>query len=227
MPKTPNKKQIFLDVDGVLLDFHTNFSLYLKEKHSIELSSAVENYHTNSVLKKGEKDAKQLKLEKFFQQKNVMEDFFVSDYFSTLNALIDIHSYNQIAQKYPTYLLTNLSEKRKLAREKNLKLHGFSYQKIFFAGFDKYGDPNYPLKSKIILQKMEKNSEIIFLDDLTSKLKNEVLDAIPKAILVFLLTKPSCLRFACKPRCSSSFRNLKKNFEFFSIFCRIILDFKG
>ena len=188
MPKTPNKKQIFLDVDGVLLDFHTNFSLYLKEKHSIELSSAVENYHTNSVLKKGEKDAKQLKLEKFFQQKNVMEDFFVSDYFSTLNALIDIHSYNQIAQKYPTYLLTNLSEKRKLAREKNLKLHGFSYQKIFFAGFDKYGDPNYPLKSKIILQKMEKNSEIIFLDDLTMNC-NEVLDAIPKA-RVFLLTKP-------------------------------------
>ena len=117
-----------------------------------------------------------------------MEDFFVSDYFSTLNALIDIHSYNQIAQKYPTYLLTNLSEKRKLAREKNLKLHGFSYQKIFFAGFDKYGDPNYPLKSKIILQKMEKNSEIIFLDDLTMNC-NEVLDAIPKA-RVFLLTKP-------------------------------------
>ena len=173
---------------GVFLFFgfpHKFFPLS-KRKTSIELSSAVENYHTNSVLKKGEKDAKQLKLEKFFQQKNVMEDFFVSDYFSTLNALIDIHSYNQIAQKYPTYLLTNLSEKRKLAREKNLKLHGFSYQKIFFAGFDKYGDPNYPLKSKIILQKMEKNSEIIFLDDLTMNC-NEVLDAIPKA-RVFLLT---------------------------------------
>ena len=33
MPKTPNKKQIFLDVDGVLLDFHTKM---LKEKHSID-----------------------------------------------------------------------------------------------------------------------------------------------------------------------------------------------
>ena len=175
MPKTPNKKQIFLDVDGVLLDFHTNFLRYLKDTHSMELDSAVENYHTNSVLKKGEKDAKQLKLEKFFQQKNVFEDFFVSDYFSTLNALIDIHSYNQIAQKYPIYLLTNLSEKRKLAREKNLKLHGFSYQKIFFAGFDKYGDPNYPLKSKIILQKWldeknfdEKNKPIVSLRSLMS-----------------------------------------------------------
>ena len=93
----------------------------------------------------------------------MFEDFFVSDYFSTLNALIDIHSYNQIAQKYPTYLLTNLSEKRKLAREKNLKLHGFSYQKIFFAGFDKYGDPNYPLKSKIILQKTRASVEAIYL----------------------------------------------------------------
>ena len=182
------KKQIFLDVDGVLLDFHTNFLRYLKDTHSMELDGVVENYHTNSVLKKGEKDAKQLKLEKLFQQKNVMEDFFVSDYFSTLNALVDIHSYNQIAQKYPTYLLTNLSEKRKLAREKNLKLHGFSYQKIFFAGFDKYGDPNYPLKSKIILQKMEKNSEIIFLDDLLMNCK-EVLESISKA-RVFLLTKP-------------------------------------
>ena len=79
-------------------------------------------------------------------------------------------------------------EKRKLAREKNLKLHGFSYQKIFFAGFDKYGDPNYPLKSKIILQKMEKNSEIIFLDDLLMNCK-EVLESISKA-RVFLLTKP-------------------------------------
>ena len=50
MPKTPNKKQIFLDVDGVLLDFHTNFLRYLKDTHSMELDSAVENYHTNSVL---------------------------------------------------------------------------------------------------------------------------------------------------------------------------------
>ena len=124
------KKQIFLDVDGVLLDFHTNFLRYLKDTHSMELDGVVENYHTNSVLKKGEKDAKQLKLEKLFQQKNVMEDFFVSDYFSTLNALVDIHSYNQIAQKYPTYLLTNLSEK------KNFRFNVWNLTRWF--GFSRY-----------------------------------------------------------------------------------------
>ena len=55
------KKQIFLDVDGVLLDFHTNFLRYLKDTHSMELDGVVENYHTNSVLKKGEKDEKRRK----------------------------------------------------------------------------------------------------------------------------------------------------------------------
>ncbi len=182
------KKQIFLDVDGVLLDFHTNFSLYLKDKYSIELDGAVENYHTNFVLSQGKKEAGQLELEKLLQRGGVMEDFFVSDYFSTLNALVDTYSYNQIAQKYPVYLITNLSEKRKFAREKNLKYRGFSYQGISFAGFDKYGDPNYPLKSEIILQKMEKNSEIIFLDDLMMNC-NEVLESVSQA-RVFLLTKP-------------------------------------
>ncbi len=192
MPKTSNKiknkKQIFLDVDGVLLDFHTNFSLYLKEKHSIELSSAVENYHTRSMLQQKDKDAEQLKLEKKLQQEGLMENFFKSDYFFTLNALVDVHSYNQIAQKHPVYLITNLAKKRKDARKKNLANLQFNYVEIFFAGYDKYGDTDYPFKSDIILQKSEKDTEIIFLDDLTMNC-NEVLEAIPKA-RVFLLTKP-------------------------------------
>ena len=101
--------------------------------------------------------------------------------------MVDISSYNQVAEKYPIYLVSNLPNNQKKSRTENLALHGFKYQDIFFAGFDKYGELDYPLKSEVILKKAKKDSEIIFLDDLTINCK-DIKQAIPKA-RVFLLNK--------------------------------------
>ena len=50
------KKQIFLDVDGVLLNFHKSFAWFLEERYSFK-SNNTEIAHTDSLIKHAEKNA--------------------------------------------------------------------------------------------------------------------------------------------------------------------------
>ena len=180
------KKQIFLDVDGVLLNFHKSFAWFLEERYSFK-SNNTEIAHTDSLIKHAEKNVEFSELAEKLKDRTVIYDFWASKYFSILESFVDISSYNQVAEKYPIYLVSNLPNNQKKSRTENLALRGFKYQNIFFAGFDNYGEPNYPLKSEIILQEAKKDAEIIFLDDLTINCK-DIKQTIPNA-RVFLLDK--------------------------------------
>lgn len=174
------KKQIFLDLDGVILDFHKGFSIFLKNKYSIEikgedLEQRINTCHINN-------NCGDLFSEAMF------DDFFVSSYFSSLKMLISKDEYFQVSRNYPIWFITNLSEKYKKYRIQNLKMHKLNYQDIFFAGFEKYDNPDYPDKSDIINHLKKPDTDLIFLDDLAINCKN-VKNSIPNT-KVFLLDKP-------------------------------------
>ena len=101
------KKQIFLDVDGVLLNFHKSFAWFLEERYSFK-SNNTEIAHSDSLIKHAEKNAKFSELAEKLKDRTVIYDFWASKYFSILESLVDISSYNQVAEKYPIYLVSNL-----------------------------------------------------------------------------------------------------------------------
>ena len=111
------KKQIFLDVDGVLLNFHKSFAWFLEERYSFK-SNNTEIAHSDSLIKHAEKNAKFSELAEKLKDRTVIYDFWASKYFSILESLVDISSYNQVAEKYPIYLVSNLPNNQKKSRKK-------------------------------------------------------------------------------------------------------------
>ena len=161
----------FLDVDGVILDFHSGFVRFLDEEYNIKMKAEESEYLSNS----GDD----------FPQQEKMAEFLDSKYFGELNLLADLSQYNQLAKNYTIYLITNLPEKQKKLRTQNLALHNINYQDIIFAGLENYGNLNYPTKSEAIANLDSNISSFIFLDDLPQNCE-EVKQAYPKA-RVFLL----------------------------------------
>ena len=178
------QKLVFLDIDGVLLDFYGGFSNYLKECKNIQYPKQQTEIYTHNT--NIEKTTKGFQGEKVFFDHYAME-FMQGEYFSRLEAIIDLPSYQRLAAVCDIFLVTNVPNECRVLREKNLKLRGLDYQELFFAGEEKY-DSNYPSKYEVIKKVATAQCEIIFLDDLIincSLVKQE----IPGAD-VFLLDKP-------------------------------------
>jgi uncharacterized HAD superfamily protein len=175
---------LFLDVDGVLLDFHSSFCKYLLEVHNVSMSQDKVEFYVHAY---GEDVSKETKEQN--EMMGVYADAFMkSEYFCKLEALIDERSYSQLLKKYTIFLVTNISEKLKKSRMSNLALRNIYYEDIFFAGEEKYDAPNYPSKHEVIQKKAGAASKMIFLDDLSLNcdlVKKEVSEAE-----VFLLDKP-------------------------------------
>ena len=176
-------KIFFLDVDGVLLDFHLSYSRYLEKVTGMEIFKDEIEFHTHH------NDANlpdRIKAKKEIFEKYI-DDFMDSDDFSKLESIVEKQSYQELFKNYPIFLVTNISSKYKKQRMKNLVLRGISYNGIYFAGEEKYGEKDYPSKQEVIKKLSNNNDEIFFLDDLPINCQL-IHKHIPQA-KVFLLDK--------------------------------------
>ena len=96
-----------------LLNFHKSFAWFLEERYSFK-SNNTEIAHSDSLIKHAEKNAKFSELAEKLKDRTVIYDFWASKYFSILESLVDISSYNQVAKKSnPIFLnsIPNLAQK--------------------------------------------------------------------------------------------------------------------
>lgn len=146
--------EIYLDVDGVILDFESAFVDFVRAEYIPDLPP-------DFVLQKWEigEEFKELDIEA------VWNHFVSSDYFTRLGLLVDPLSFNRISGRFPVNLITNLPKDLFEPRARNLALHGLKYSGLYMAGHFDFGIDNYPTKSQVIAQIHQPGEKIVFLDD--------------------------------------------------------------
>lgn len=169
--------ELFLDIDGVILDFENAFKDFIRDRYIPDLPKDFTPQTWDMV--------------NDFEGVNIDEawDIFVnSERFRRVNLLIEANSFNQLSEKYPLYLVTNLPPEQYSGREENLKYHSLNYKGLHLAGHCNFGDENYPSKSEAIAKIRQHDKRLIFLDDHPDNCK-DVKTRFPESE-VFLMSRP-------------------------------------
>jgi len=167
---------LVFDVDGVTLDYQTGYREFLKKTFSI--SENPKEIHVTP------KDADW----QFLNSKEIGE----------LKPLIDPAEFNRVTQGAKILFVTNLPTHLKGLREKNLRNLGFQFEEVIMAGFETYGEENYPTKGQILLNHIGRFERFCFVDDYPENCDEVAMD-FPKSKVLMLQgyydTPPGHLRF--------------------------------
>ena len=146
--------ELYLDVDGVVLDFESSFVDFVRDEFIPDLPP-------DYILQTWEMsdEFKDLDIERVWKQ------FVNSDRFRRMKLLVDGESFNQLSRQYPLYLVTNIPNQQFQSRSENLAFHGLEYSGLFLAGHFNFGDDSYPTKSQVIQRLHQPGNRLIFLDD--------------------------------------------------------------
>ena len=169
--------ELFLDVDGVILDFESAFMDFIRDNY---LKDLPQGYIPKSWEMTNE--FKGVDIEKAWSK------FVNSSLFSQLELLVDKNSFNDLSELYSLYLISNIPSIYLEKRITNLKNHALKYKKIEVAGHFDFGEKNYPIKSKAISCLWDKNKKLIFLDDHPDNCL-DVKQNFPES-QVFLMSRP-------------------------------------
>ncbi|MBL0691079.1 MAG: hypothetical protein JJV97_01955 [SAR324 cluster bacterium] len=137
-------KIFVFDVDGVVLDYKSGYSDFLADKQG------------NIV---GKNDPA-LPLPKCSEW-----DFINSTKFGKLQPLIAPEKFNHLCSDGKVFFVTNLPPKIKSIRIDNLRKLGFEFKEVLTAGFETYGEREYPTKGEVLLKIVGKHQHFLFVDD--------------------------------------------------------------
>ena len=170
-------KELFLDVDGVILDFEGALVDFVRDEYINDLPK-------DYVLQSWEisDEFKSLDIEEVWTR------FVNGKRFTRLDLLVDSDSFNEISSRYPIHFVTNIPFAQFDSRSENLSYHQLNYKQLHLAGHFDFGDPDYPRKSDIIKKIHKDGNEIIFLDD-HPKNCQEIKEEFPES-KVYLMTRP-------------------------------------
>jgi len=169
--------ELFLDIDGVILDFEGAFTDFIRDQYMPDLPTDFGPKTWDMVNE--------------FEGVDIDEawDIFVnSERFRRVNLLIEANSFNQLSEKYPLYLVSNLPLEQFSGREENLKYHSLNYKELHLAGHYNFGLETYPTKSEKIAKLRHENKRLVFLDDHPTNCK-DVKNRFPESE-VFLMSRP-------------------------------------
>ncbi|PCI28687.1 MAG: hypothetical protein COB67_05790 [SAR324 cluster bacterium] len=169
--------ELFLDIDGVILDFEAGFMDFIRDEYIHDLPPG---YVPKSWTMDDEFGALDIQ--------EVWDRFLATKRFTQLNLLIDAQSFNQVAARFPIHLITNLPKSQYLQRQQNLEFHSLKYTSLHLAGHFNYGDENYPSKSDAVAKLRTPGKRLIFLDDHPRNCQN-IKNAFPESE-VFLMSRP-------------------------------------
>jgi len=146
--------ELFLDIDGVILDFEGSFLDYVRDNYLPELPN---DYKPKRWEMSDE--FKSLDIADIWQQ------FVSTERFTQMNLLVDAESFNKLSAQYAVYLITNLPSDLYQGRKENLEMHNLKYQQLALAGHFDFGVDDYPTKSDMINRLRNRSEKIVFLDD--------------------------------------------------------------
>ncbi len=169
--------QLFLDVDGVILDFEKAFMEYIRSTYHPELPPG---YRPKTWEMHGEFGDVDIEV--------AWEDFTSSEAFQQLELIADAKSFNALSAQFEVWLVTNLPDKLRASRLANLRAHGLKFKGLLLGGHHNFSILGYPTKSQVIRLLRHKNEELVFLDDHPVNCQ-DVAQHYPGA-KVFLMTRP-------------------------------------
>jgi len=169
--------EIYLDVDGVILDFESSMIDFIRDGYMPDLPQdyVLESWEMTD-------EFKTLDIQK------VWEEFVNSSRFSQLELLANTDSFNRLSSRYPVFLITNVPGFLFDQRQKNLERYQLVYNEMHFAGHFDFGDKDYPTKPVMIEKLHQKGKRIVFLDDHPKNCLN-VKEHFPDSE-VFLMSRP-------------------------------------
>ena len=146
--------ELFLDVDGVILDFESGLVDFVRDEYINDLPAdfALQTWELTE-------DFADLDIEEVWIR------FVTSERFTRLNLLVDPVSFNRISRQFSINLITNLPDEQYEFRKLNLDRHGLEYNGLYLAGHFNFGDESYPSKSQVIQDIHQAGEKIVFLDD--------------------------------------------------------------
>ncbi len=169
--------QLFLDIDGVILDFEKGFMEFLRQVYHPELPPG---YRPQTWTMANE--FKDVDIEVAWY------DFVSRPVFTQLELIPEKALYDRLAARYEVHLVTNLPPRLYEPRLKNLLALGLSFHSLSLGGHHDFNLPAYPTKSAVIGSKRDKTKAMAFVDDHPINCQ-DVATAFPDA-LVILMNRP-------------------------------------
>lgn len=169
--------ELFLDVDGVVLDFESSFVNFIRDYYIPDLASdfALKTWEITDEFK--DLDIQQ-----------VWNHFVNHDCFTRLDLLVSRDAFNAVSRRYPVDFITNIPKPQYSSREANLQYHQLEYRGLYLAGHFDFGEEGYPTKPEMIASLRTPGSEMVFLDD-HPKNCQAVKEAFPES-RVYLMSRP-------------------------------------
>ena len=114
--------------------------------------------------------------------------FLKSNEFERLNPIVDPEYFNSKFGAYPVHFITNIPPDCLERRVKNLRNAGFKFKSAHCGGFINYEGKKSNTKAEVILELLQENDSVIFVDDHPDNCKN-VLESFPDAE-IWLISRP-------------------------------------
>jgi len=146
--------QLFLDIDGVLLNFEHAFVRWLNAHYQLGLPAdyQAESWDFEEVL-----DVQMLR--------EGWHAFLESRMAAELPPLVEPERFNSLAQRHTVHLLTNFPEPHMGKRLDNLQAHGFQYHTLHYCGLHGYKELRPRSKAEVIQALRAARGEVLFVDD--------------------------------------------------------------
>ena len=146
--------QLFLDIDGVLLNFERAFVAWLNTDQGLRLPENYEAEHWDflEVLEKKTLDESWLR-------------FLESEEVAHMPPLVDPAGFNALAGRHEVHLLTNFPAPHMHKRLRNLERHGFRYDSLNYCGLHSYKEHRPRSKATVIAELHHRGNPALFVDD--------------------------------------------------------------
>ncbi len=151
--------QLFLDIDGVLLNFERSFVRWLNTEHGMGLAEDYEasNWDFTDILDAAELDRR-------------WRRYLASDEAGRMTPLIEPGRFNALAGAHAVHLVTNFPLPHWEKRVRNLRELGFRYDSLNHCGFLIFDDQTPKTKAQVVRElradpRAGAEDRALFLDD--------------------------------------------------------------
>ena len=146
--------QLFLDVDGVLLNFERAFVKWLNSAYGMSLPPDYETtcWHFSEIMTREEAQHR-------------WETFIESPLASQLPPLINPERFNHLTQDHEVHLLTNFPSAHMDKRRHNLERVGLRYHTLHHGGLHGLDGQRPPTKSELVEELRTPGEAALFVDD--------------------------------------------------------------
>ena len=146
--------QLFIDIDGVLLNFEHAFVRWLNQHHGLGLPDdyEAESWDFTEVLGQPQLEASWLA-------------FLESSEAGEMPALVDPGAFNALAERHTLHLVTNFPQPHMAKRLDNLQACGFEYDTLHYCGLHGYQDVRPRTKAQVVASLRASDEVCLFVDD--------------------------------------------------------------